>query len=82
MEIWDAINRANILTAGVQEKFENATGVENLFKEIVMERSPKLKQRTNTHAWKGLRSSVRFKSAKSMARNIIIQFSEVEKGGL
>lgn len=55
MEIWDAINRANILTAGVQEKFENATGVGTLFKEIVMEISPKLKQRTNTHVWKGLK---------------------------
>lgn len=82
MEIWDAINRANNLTAGVQEKFENATRMETLFKEIVMEISPKLKQHTNTHVWKILRSPVRFKSAKSMARNIIIKFSEVKKGGL
>lgn len=79
MEIWNTINRANILTAGVQEKYENATGVETFFKEIVMEIFPKLKQHTSTHAWKGLRSPVRLKLAKSMAQNIIIKFPKVKK---
>ena len=77
-DLWDNIKWANLCITGIPEEKEK--GIENIFKEIMVENFPNLKKEINIQIQEAQRAPNKLNPNRPTPRHIIIKMTEVRIG--